>query len=103
MSPAGSAPAAGRVEVFAVEHGAWRWRYVDDEAGVELVSNLVYPDRDAAEHSAAIAYPDLEPVGPREPEPPQSPRRGRVAAAAAGAAGVAAIVWWAVAGRRLRR
>src|SRR5206468_12942065 len=61
----------GHIEAWRQDDGYWRWRYRGAD-GTDLLSNESYPDRQAAAHAAATAYPG---VGVARVRTPGSPGR----------------------------
>jgi len=68
------------VEVWQEPSRFWRWRYLEPpgDAGdaLELVSNDIYDEREAAVEAAMTAYPGV-PVRERETPPGAAERSGR--------------------------
>ena len=66
LAAAGSTHEA--IELWEDDTRAWRWRYLDSAAGIELPSTRGYESRGGALEAARLAYPHV-PVFERDPDP----------------------------------
>ena len=66
LAAAGSTHEA--IELWQDDTRAWRWRYLDAAAGIELPSNRGYESRAGALEAARLAYPHV-PVFERDSDP----------------------------------